>query len=97
MFNLAKNKFILTGLAFFIWMLFFDENSIPDQVHRYSVLSEKEAQEEYLIQQIDSLEKDKAQLLSDKASQEKFAREKYLMKRDDEELFLIVKPSEKPD
>ena len=44
--------------------------------------------------QIDSLKEDKKLLFEDPKSQEKFAREKYLMKRDNEDLFIVTPPKE---
>lgn len=83
------NKYFLFGLVFVIWMTFFDQNSYL--LHRE------------LNREIDNLKKDieyyQENLKQEKAeinylehhpeAYEKLAREKYLMKREDETIFLI--------
>lgn len=78
-------------MAFIIWMLFFDRNNVINQVKLVYTLKGLNQQNEYYIEE---MKKDSAALVKlrvDSASLEKFAREKYLMKKDDEDIFLIVK------
>ncbi len=85
-----KNKYTIAILAFFVWMLFFDRNSVISQYKLSSTLNQYEDQKEYYLNQ---LEKDSISLHileSDKDALEKFAREKYLMKKDNEDVYLII-------
>ncbi len=86
-----KNKYTIAILAFFIWMMFFDRNSIISQYRLASTLNGLEDQKEYYLSE---LEKDSISLHvfeNDKEALEKFAREKYLMKKDNEDVYLIIK------
>lgn len=85
-----KNKYVIAILAFFIWMMFFDRNSMITQYELTSTLSDYNDQKEYYLTE---LEKDSTSLHileNDKDALEKFAREKYLMKKDNEDVFLII-------
>jgi len=85
-----KNKYSVAFLAFFIWLMFFDRNRIINQVKLVNNLNGLKAQREYYQQQI---EKDSVALHvleSDKEELERFAREKYLMKKDNQDLYLVI-------
>jgi len=86
-----KNKYTIAILAFFVWMLFFDRNSMITQYELSSTLNSYNGQKEYYLSE---LEKDSISLSileNDKKALEKFAREKYLMKKDNEDVYLIIK------
>lgn len=85
-----KNKFALTVLLFFIWMLFFDQNDIVSQFQLRYEIHQLEEQKAFYTEQIKVTQQDLENLLSNDAKLEKFAREKYLMKKPDEEIFIIV-------
>lgn len=85
----TRNKFFLTGLAFLIYMLFFDSMDIPSQVKLHRHLLQLNQQTEYFDKMI---EKDRAEYeatFSTVENMEQYARETYFMKRADEELFII--------
>lgn len=86
---ILKNKFVLTALAFLTYLMFFDSVDIPSQVKLKRHLRQLNQQTEYLDKMIekDRLEYDAT--LSDTEKLEKYAREEYMMKRDDEDLFII--------
>ena len=88
--DLIKNKFFLVTLAFIIWMIFFDKNDLFSQFEYHQQLSK--LKQEQIFYQIETakVNKDLDELTSDKAKLEKFAREKYLMKKDNEDIFVIV-------
>ena len=71
-------------------MLFFDDNDIISQVRLRLKLSEYESKKEYYQEKISEVKKEKEELLTNQASLEKFAREQYMMKKDNEDLFVIV-------
>lgn len=84
-----KSKYTLTLLGFVVWLLFFDHNDILTQFERRSELHQLEKGKEYYHEQIEGIRKDLSELDNNPASLEKAAREKFMMKRDDEELFII--------
>lgn len=85
------NKFFLAGIAFVAWMLFFDRNDFFVQSERRNELRELENSKAYFTKQIEEESKFSDALKNNPSAIEKFAREKYLMKRDGEDLYLIQK------
>ena len=86
-----KNKYVIAITAFVIWVLFFDRNSMIIQYRLSNTLSSLQSEKEYYEV---ALEKDSIALQTlehDKSKLEKFAREKYLMKRDNEDIYLIIR------
>ena len=92
--SFLKNKFFLTTGFFAIWILFFDKNDILTQIARTNELTGLKKSKEYYSEQIAQERKISQELQSDPATIEKYAREKYLMKRENEELF-VIQPAEK--
>ncbi|MDB5001008.1 MAG: septum formation initiator [Mucilaginibacter sp.] len=90
LFDLIKNKFFLATAAFIIWMIFFDKNDLFSQYEYHQQLSKLKQEQEFYKTQTAQVNKDLDELTSDKAKLEKFAREKYLMKKDNEDVFVIV-------
>ena len=76
-------------------MLFLDKNDLFTQIARNRELKELEQSKQYYTLQISSERKELEQLKNNPATLEKYAREKYLMKRDNEDLFIIPEKSEK--
>lgn len=85
-----KNKYILTFLIFFFWMLFFDSNDIISQISSRIKLSQMKQDKQYYMEEIEISKKTMKELISNPKAREKLAREKYLMKKDDEDVFVIV-------
>lgn len=88
--RLFKNFYFLVGFFFIIWMLFVDTNDFYSQFKKRRKLADLERQKEYYIEKIQEVEKDRQELLSDRELLEKFAREKYLMRKRTEDLYVIV-------
>jgi cell division protein DivIC len=84
-----KNKYLLAGVAFAVVMLFLDRNDLFTQMDRARELRNLERSKEYYRTETEKQRQELEALRNDPAALERFAREKYLMKRDDEELFLI--------
>ena len=85
-----RNIFFLTGLAFAVWMLFFDENNLLVQYGRRHELIALQKKSNYYTREITKVEKQYQELTTSSESQEKFARENYMMKKDNEDVFVIV-------
>ncbi|MBN8790481.1 MAG: septum formation initiator family protein [Terrimonas sp.] len=84
-----KNKYMLTATGFVVWLLFFDHNDIFMQMERRSELRDLEKGKNYYSEQVNALKKELSELKGDPASTEKAARERYMMKKDNEDLFII--------
>ncbi|NBC84254.1 MAG: septum formation initiator family protein [Bacteroidetes bacterium] len=87
---ILKNKYVLTLLLFFVWLLFFDQNNLLQRykhLRHYNQLQEDKA---YYHKRIENDASRLQQLESDKETLEKFAREEYYMKKPDEDIFIIV-------
>ena len=89
-----KNKYLISFAAFCVVVLFLDKNDFFTQLARRNELRELQQSKRYYTSQIATERKELEALKTNPATLEKYAREKYLMKRDNEELFII---SEKPD
>ena len=84
-----KNKYLLTGAFFVIWMLFFDLKDILTAFERRDKLNELQNSEQHLKQLITESHLELDLLKNNAQSIEKYAREKYLMKKDNEDLFIV--------
>ena len=93
---IIKNPFVIGLLLFAIWMLFVDDSNMLTQFNRQQELSALIEKRDYYILQIEKTNKEYAELESNPASQEKFAREHYRMKRDNEDVYVIVEEKEAP-
>ena len=83
-----KNIFILILAVFIVWMLFFDANSWLIHHELNTDIDALENEKEYYKKEI---EKDNKAIktLSNEEGIEKFAREEYYMKRENEEIYII--------
>jgi len=88
---LFKNKFFWVTAAFLVWMLFFDKNDLLSQYQYHQQLSKLKTERNFYTEETEKVTKDLSELTSNPAQLEKFAREKYLMKKDNEDVFVIVR------
>ncbi|MBL6446482.1 septum formation initiator family protein [Fulvivirga sp. 29W222] len=86
----TKNFFFLFSFFFLVWMLFIDANDLVSQIKLKNQLETLEDEKAYYLQKIEEVKKDREELLSNDELLEKFAREKYYMKKDTEDLFVVV-------
>jgi cell division protein DivIC len=86
-----RNFYIVTGLCFLLWMLFLDSNDLVSRFKLGSKLRNLNNEKEYYQAKIAEVEKDREELMTNKELLEKFAREKYLMKKETEDIFIIQK------
>jgi cell division protein FtsB len=87
---LLKNKYFIAILAFVIWMLFFDRNSMMYRYKQNRTLKKHQQEREFYLREIEKDSIALHELSSDTQNLIRFAREKYLMKKDDEDIFLII-------
>jgi cell division protein DivIC len=89
--RLLKNKYFTTALVFLLWVGLFDENNLIERFKLTKELRQLEKDKKYYEKHI---EEDAARLLelqTNDENLEKFAREQYLMHRENEEVFVIVR------
>jgi len=90
-----NNRYFYTGLLFVIWMIFFDKENIIEQLNLSRQLNDLEDQKEFYQQEIKANTEAINVLENDTILLEKYAREKYYMKKDGEEIFVLVPEEEK--
>ena len=88
--NLVKNKFFLVTLAFLVWMIFFDKNDLFSQYEYRHQVNKLKEERDFYKKETDQVNKELDELTSNPQKLEKFAREKYLMKKDNEDVYVIV-------
>lgn len=84
-----RNFYIVTGLCFLVWMLFLDSNDLISRFKLGAKLRNLDREKAYYQEKIADVEKDRHELMTDRELLEKFAREKYLMKKETEDIFII--------
>ncbi|HKH60467.1 MAG TPA: septum formation initiator family protein [Flavitalea sp.] len=87
----ARNKYLLSLAVFAVWMIFFDsQDIITTHFKLRKELNQLQESRSYYLGQIEETKKELKQLKSDPETLEKYAREKYHMKKDNEDLFIIT-------
>ncbi len=88
-FNFFTNKYLLTSVAFVVWMTFFDQNDWMTQKDTQKQLQEVKDHIGFLTAKTEEMEQDLKLLQTNPERLEKYAREHYRMKRDNEDLYVI--------
>ena len=91
-FSFAKNKYLLSITCFLVWMAFFDPKDWGLIAARREKLDDLQISEQKLNQQIAETRSELNLLKTNARTIERYAREKYLMKKDNEDLFLVNEP-----
>lgn len=84
-----RNKYFLATLIFLAFLIFFDDRDLLTNYQHRKQLKELEKSAQYYRQEIEKTQTELNQLRTDAATLEKYAREKYFMKRDNEDIFII--------
>ncbi|HUR65544.1 MAG TPA: septum formation initiator family protein [Chitinophagaceae bacterium] len=91
-----KNKYFISFAAFCVVMLFLDKNDFLTQVARTRELNNLRQSKQFYSAKIAAERKQLQAIETNPAAVEKIAREQYLMKRDNEELFIIPENYDSP-
>lgn len=91
LFQRFANKYTFVGLLFVIWIALFDKYSFIDRLQLRSKINQLENEQKYYREKIEEDKRKKEELLGNRDNLEKFAREQYLMKKENEDIFIIVK------
>jgi len=87
--GILKNKYFLASAFFVIWMTFFDEKDWGLLFEKKAKLSDLEKSEKHLDAQIVETRAELNMLKTNAQTIEKYARERYYMKKDNEDLFIV--------
>ena len=85
-----RNKYVLAFLIFLVWLLLFDQNNLAERRKSTAEFNQLLLEKKYYLQKIDEDRKRIDELKTNTENLEKFAREQYLMKKDNEDIFVIV-------
>jgi cell division protein FtsB len=86
--KIVSNKYLLISILFGVWMLFLDNYSYMDQRQINKQIDELQDNKKYYQDEIRK-DKENIKLLKNQDQVEKYAREKYYMKRENEEVYIV--------
>ena len=89
-----RNKYLILFLFFILWIIFLDDYNLINQRKIKNTVDDLKSQKEFYINEIKSDSTELYQLKNDPTKQEKFAREKFLMKKENEDIFIIREKNE---
>lgn len=84
------NKYAIAFIIFLTYTLIFDNNNITSQFQMARQLKSLKAERQYYIEEIKRDSVFLVELLAEESNLEKFAREQYLMKKDNEDVFILI-------
>jgi len=89
--KILLNRYFLSLLAFSIWLGFFDKNNLVFRHNLNKELNTHREQKKWFEQQIENTRRESSELETNLETLEKFAREKYFMKRADEDIYIMIR------
>lgn len=87
--KVITNKYLIAAVFFIVWMLFIDQRDYFQQKERRDELHKLEQKKAYYQQEINKTRKELGDLQHSPAALEKYARERYLMKKEGEDIFIV--------
>lgn len=87
---ILKNKYLLSIIVLLVWLTFFDKNNFISQFEYQQELNKLEAEKGYYQSEIENNKRALTILQNDSVAIEKYARETFLFKKSNEDLFVIV-------
>ncbi len=85
-----RNRYFLTVLVFLVWIILFDNNNLVNRYRYMKNLRQLESDREYFMERIEEDRRKLNELKTSDENLEKFAREEYFMKKDNEDIYIIV-------
>ncbi len=86
----SGNFYVLAVLFFLFWMLFIDSNNLVNHYKQSQKLSQLQDQKDFYLEKKEKINAEREELMSNTELLEKFARERYLMKKPTEDLYVVV-------
>lgn len=88
--TIFKSKVFLILFGYFIYLLFFNQYNLISQYKLFKELRTLNKEEAYYNDMIAQIKSEQKSIFKDQHSIEKFAREKYWMKKDSEEVYVFM-------
>jgi cell division protein FtsB len=88
--KLLKNKYFIVIVVLISWLMYFDKNDVFTQFELVQKCNKLNAEKEYYISEIEKNKREINELENNSKNLETFAREKYLMKKDSEDVFVFT-------
>lgn len=85
-----RNFYVVSTLVFLLWMTFLDSNDLFYRFRLSAKLNSLEREKAHYLEKIEEVRKDRDELLGNPRLLEKYAREKYLMKKETEDIYVVV-------
>lgn len=92
----GRNFYVATGIGLLVWMLVFDANDLFSQVQNWWNLRELEDERVYYKTEIKRVQNQSKLVLGTDQLREKYARERYLMKKPTEDVYVLVDENDEP-
>ena len=89
-----RNKFFATTLGFVVWIILLDSNNLISRYNELNQLHKLTDEKEFYAEKIKTDKEKLYELRTNNQNLEKFAREQYRMKKNDEDLYIVLTPSE---
>ncbi|WP_096428343.1 FtsB family cell division protein [Labilibaculum antarcticum] len=89
--KIIRNKYVITFVGFYFWLFFFDQRSVWERMEHENKIESLEKEKAYFIEKIETDKNRIDELKTNRENLEKFAREQYLMKKDNEDIFIMIK------
>lgn len=90
LYQVAKNKYFLVTAFFLIWIGFFDQNDWVSRKEIDRKIGELEADREFFTSEVEALKERQQTLKEDADALERYAREKFYMKKKGEDVYIMV-------
>jgi cell division protein FtsB len=87
--SILNNKYLIVTAIFLVWVFFFAQYDLMSQKNQKDELKAMEQKIEYLEKEVTALQEEKNLLKNDSITLEKYAREKYYMKKNNEDVFVF--------
>ena len=84
-----RNKYLITFIVFLVWIFFIDKFDIITQIKINKEFKQLKQQQEFYKEEIEKDSTKIYNLNNNLEEQERFARERFLMKKENEDLFII--------
>lgn len=88
------NRYVVLGLIAFVWITFLDSKSVVNLISLKSDINQLNEEKDYYLHKIAEDKQKIKELKTNKENLEKFAREQYLMKRKNEDIYILTTKSE---
>ncbi len=93
--SIITNKYLLAIAFFLVWMTFFDQKDFFNTLESKNEYNTLQMKKKYYLDEITKSKQELADFQNNSAAIEKFARQRYFLKRDGEDIFIIEDSSER--